>query len=119
MKKSIRKEVHEKFDGHCAYCGKTILYEDMQVDHYIPKRSREFCLDYSGKDDPINNITNLMPACRRCNHYKRSYSVEDFRKLIRTLHERIMKTYIAKVALDYGIITVNPHSGVFFFEKSE
>ena len=116
MKKDIRKKVYEKFKGHCAYCGKSIVYEDMQVDHFIPKRSRVEELDYVGEKDVINGINNLMPSCRRCNHYKRSYSIKDFRHMIRTLHERIEKIYIAKVAIDYGIITINKHSGIFYFE---
>jgi hypothetical protein len=58
-----------------------------------------------------------MPSCRRCNHYKRSHSPENFRKMIKTLHERIKKIYIAKVALDYGIIILKPHDGLFYYEK--
>lgn len=31
--KKVRQKVYEKYDGHCAYCGKKLEYKDMQVDH--------------------------------------------------------------------------------------
>lgn len=37
MKKEERLQVYQMYDGHCAYCGKPIKYEDMQVDHFIAK----------------------------------------------------------------------------------
>ena len=39
MKKEERKIVYDKYNGHCAYCGKKIDYKEMQVDHLIPKRT--------------------------------------------------------------------------------
>ena len=36
IKKSEREQVHLKYHGRCAYCGKKIAYKDMQVDHLIP-----------------------------------------------------------------------------------
>ena len=119
MNKKTRQTVYQKYDGHCAYCGKRIEYEDMQVDHCIPKRGREFELDYNGTRDKIHNIKNLMPSCRQCNHYKRAYPLKAFRELIKTLHERIEKIYISKVAIDYGIVTIHPHDGVFYFERQD
>lgn len=38
MKKEERLQVYQMYDGHCAYCGKPIKYEDMQVDHFIAKQ---------------------------------------------------------------------------------
>ena len=32
MNKSERQKVYQIFDGHCAYCGKPIIYDEMQVD---------------------------------------------------------------------------------------
>lgn len=37
MKKEDRIKVWEKYGHHCAYCGKEIKLEDMQVDHFVPK----------------------------------------------------------------------------------
>lgn len=36
-RKRIRELVYQKYDGHCAYCGREIAMEDMQVDHIISR----------------------------------------------------------------------------------
>ena len=102
----LRQKVWLKFNKHCAYCGKLLEYKDMQIDHLFPKA-------YGGND----NFINLMPSCRRCNHYKRASNLMDFRKLIKTLHERIQSQYISKVAIDYGILTIRPFDGKFYYER--
>lgn len=110
MSKKLRQEVYDKFNGHCSYCGKEISLKEMQVDHMIPKR-----IGYIADD--VDSIENLTPSCRRCNHYKRARTVEGFRQLMITLHDRIAADYITKVAIDYGIATIKPFDGVFYFEK--
>ena len=110
MKKSERIEVYNKYGGRCAYCGKAIEYKDMQVDHITPKRFAHWV-------DNIDNTENLNPSCRRCNHYKRGSQLEAFRQRLKTLHERIRKQYICKVAEDYGIIEVKEWNGKFYFER--
>ena len=112
MNKEKRQLVYKKYDGHCAYCGKKIDYKDMQVDHIIP-----LCR-YSGDKNAANRIENLNPACRRCNHYKRAWTLEGFRDLMHTIHKRIQKIYICKVAKDYGVIEIEPWDGKFYFEKT-
>lgn len=106
MRKQLRQEVHQKYNGHCAYCGKEIEYKDMQVDHIQSKRA-------GGEND----IRNYNPSCGRCNHYKRSLNLDDFRDYIKTLHERISKDYITKVGIDYGIVRLEPFDGKFYFER--
>jgi 5-methylcytosine-specific restriction endonuclease McrA len=101
-----RELIHQKYKGKCAYCGKDITVKNMQIDHVIPK--------YHGG---TNEETNLMPTCRRCNHYKRAWDLESFRDMIRTLIYRLRKIYIVKVAEDYGIIKIAEWDGVFYFEK--
>lgn len=101
-----RRKVLSKYDGHCAYCGKDITMKEMQVDHFFPVRG-------GGIDD----FDNLMPSCRRCNHYKRANHIERFRDMMMTIHERIADNYIVKVGLDYGIVELKPFDGVFYFEK--
>ena len=107
-KKEQRVAVWQKYNGHCAYCGREITFQEMQVDHIFPKCSNV---------PDVESLSNKNPSCRSCNHYKRAYLPEDFRKMMKTLHERVMKIYIAKVAQDYGIITITPFDGVFYFEK--
>ncbi len=103
---TLRQKVWLKYNKHCAYCGKDLEYKDMQVDHIQAKRN--------GGSDKEHN---LMPSCRRCNHYKRTRNLEQFRLLMKTLHERIEGLYIGKVAIDYGIVEVKPFDGIFYFEK--
>lgn len=104
-----RKTIHDKYGGRCAYCGNMISISDMQVDHFKAKRN-------GGTDD----ISNLMPSCRRCNHYKRAGSLEFFRIKLKTLKQRVIdNTYLGKVAIDYGMVTWNDWDGQFYFEKMD
>jgi len=115
-----REQVYKKYDGHCAYCGKELKFKDMQVDHQIALSNiRPTGRDIFGKliYPDKDNILNLMPSCRMCNHYKRAYSLENFRYLIKTIHERIHAKYIVRVAEDYGIIKYHEWDGKFYFEK--
>jgi len=120
-----REKVFDKYDGHCSYCGRVIEFAKFQVDHKIPqcrahafkgKRARQY---YNAIGESINSMANLMPSCRLCNHYKRSYSLEGFRTLMKTIQRRLAKVYIFKVAINYGIVKVVPFDGVFYFEKVE
>ena len=113
-RKEQRQRVWLKYNKHCAYCGKELEYRDMQIDHMKPKAYAPFPHD---KYSEVNSFGNLMPSCRRCNHYKRALNLERFRRLIKTLHERIRSQYISKVAIDYGIIKIEPFDGIFYFEK--
>ena len=68
LSKAERTEIHNKYDGHCAYCGCEIDFSKMQVDHAKPLR-------IGGTD----TMDNMMPACRSCNSYKTTLDVEGFR----------------------------------------
>lgn len=107
--KSIREQIYQKYNGHCAYCGCKLEYKDMQVDHVI---------SVYGKDGG-NNIDNLMPACRMCNFYKSAFSIDGFRKQLETLHERLQKTFIYRLALKYGLVEEHKKKIKFYFEKEK
>lgn len=77
---SERQQIYEKFGGRCAYCGCEITVKDMQADHVIP-------LHLGGADD----ISNLYPACRACNHYKSTFDVEGFRAVIERAPNTLMR----------------------------
>lgn len=107
MDKKIRLKVYDKFGGRCAYCGQEIEYKDMQVDHIEPK-------NLGGSDD----IDNLFPTCRLCNHYKRGDRLETFRNWkLGGLVDRLRNIYIFKVAEKYGMIEVKGWDKMFYFEK--
>jgi 5-methylcytosine-specific restriction endonuclease McrA len=113
--KALRQRVHQKFGGRCAYCGSVIEYKAMQVDHYLPQCREKFYARRCKKD--VHAEENLMPACRRCNHYKRARTPKQFRELMASLHERLEAIYILKVAVDFGMASIKPFDGKFYFEK--
>jgi hypothetical protein len=115
--KKIRIDVYNKYDGHCAYCGKVIEYKDMQVDHLIPYQ-RERWKKYT--EEEIECFENYMPACRRCNHYKRAHSLETFRKMIEEIPSKLYRdSYIYKIGRDYSLIVEWPQKIKFYFEQVE
>ena len=113
ISKSKREAVYRKYGGHCAYCGGEIAYKDMQVDHYRPLRA--WNVEEAGTDD----LDNLMPACRMCNHYKRANSLETFRRYIEEIPRKLHENYIYKVGVSYGEIVEKVHSVKFYFEQQE
>ena len=120
MKKELRLQIYNKYNGRCAYCGKKIEYKEMQVDHITPQnrvwaKSEDTNMKWYGVSS-VDDINNLNPACRRCNHYKRSLDLEGFREAILTLNERLKKIYIVNVAIDFGL-ELKEFSGKFYFEK--
>lgn len=115
--KKVREAVYDKYQGHCAYCGKKLEYKDMQLDHMIP-RQREHFKKYT--EEEIECFENYMPSCRRCNHYKRAHSLETFREMIETIPQKLVRdSYIYKVGLDYNLIEEHPHKIEFYFENHE
>ncbi len=114
-----RKAVYEKCGGRCAYCGKPIKYEEMQVDHV------ESHYRHMGKDE----IGNYLPSCRDCNGLKSDYLLEEFRdKLIPDCAKkssmggmsfRRQDTRSARIAKAYGL-DKNPKKKItFYFEKMD
>ncbi len=113
----VREAVYYKYDGHCAYCGKGLTPKDYQVDHLIPIQRESF-----GKytEEQLERFDNYMPACRRCNLYKRAHSLETFRKYIEEIPRKLKeRNYIYKVGLDYGLIEEHPQKIEFYFETIE
>ena len=97
LSKKTREAVFDKSIGedgkhHCWYCGCTLEYKDMQVDHFTPVADndpnydyRECLLNLKDKQkerDAKDNISNLVPSCALCNRYKSRDTIDDFRKSI-------------------------------------
>lgn len=116
MKKTDRIKVWLKYDKHCAYCGKILEYKQLQVDHIqalwrndVPNGSTIV----KGKDD----ITNWNPSCARCNKWKSTWSIEEFRTEIEKQQERVKRDSSGyRILLDYGLITEHKPKVVFYFE---
>lgn len=112
ISKKTRIAVYKKFDGHCAYCGRHIAYNDMQVDHFKPQRA------WNPEDSGTDDIENLMPSCRMCNHYKRAHDLETFRRYIAEIPRKLQENYIYKVGVVYGNVLESPKAIKFYFEKA-
>lgn len=111
INKATRQAVYQKYAGRCAYCGRVIAYKDMQVDHFQPLRA--WSIEDAGADD----ISNLMPSCRMCNHYKRANSIETFRRYISEIPKKLRENYIYKVGVVYGNVVEHEKPIIFCFEK--
>ena len=97
ISKARRTEIYEKYDGHCAYCGRLILPQEMQIDHIVP-------LANGG----TNDFSNLNPACPLCNIFKGSRTLKSFRRRLKSLsytmrQERPFGQLFA-MALQFGLL---------------
>lgn len=127
ISKKMRQLVYEKYNGHCAYCGKEIEMKDMQVDHvvavakYIYGSEEERAMaEAMHQDGSINGIDNLMPACRSCNFYKSDCSLDTFRwQLSEVLDHTCRDSFQVRLAMQYGMLEYHPWDGKFYFEKQE
>ena len=71
-------------------------------------------LRIGGADD----ISNYMPACRSCNHYKATLDIEGFRDYLSRLHKRLMRDSIPyQVAERFGIVKYVSDDVKFYFEE--
>ena len=111
--KKKREAVYAKYDGHCAYCGRATDIKDMQVDHFKPQRA------WNAEDSGTDDISNLMPSCRMCNHYKRANSLETFRSYIAEIPRKLRENYIYKVGVAYGNVVEHEKPITFYFEQME
>lgn len=115
----MRNTIHEKFDGRCAYCGKDITLKQMQVDHIVPlfRNDTNEALERMGIIRGTNTIDNLNPACARCNRYKSTMTIENFRKQISLQVERLEKrSWNYRMAKDFNLITETNNDVKFYFE---
>lgn len=113
----VRMRLYEQYNHRCAYCGCEMDYKDMQVDHVksvyaytdITKRMTE---------EEMYSEDNLLPACRQCNFYKSSFTLEDFRERLSTsLWNNLRKNFNYRLLIKYGLIEEKPKPIKFYFEK--
>lgn len=113
ISRDMRKAVYEKCQGHCAYCGKPISMEEMQVDH-VDSHYR-----HQGKDE----YDNYLPSCRDCNGLKSDYLLEEFRTvLIPNSAKRggfcgVNGGRNSRIAKAYGLDKNPKKKIIFYFER--
>lgn len=70
----IKRQIHDRQGGLCAYCGRHRNIKYMTVDHIIP-------LSKGGTDD----IDNLQCTCKMCNYLKGDMLPSEFTAFIRCI----------------------------------
>lgn len=115
LTRAERHEVYAKCGGHCAYCGEKIMQAQMQVDHLIPMELYEA---YAAVGQDLDTMDNYMPACRSCNHYKSSLTLEKFRSAIERWPEVLSRDNVTyRNAVRFGQVTPTPKPVRFYFEQ--
>ncbi|MEG0780029.1 MAG: HNH endonuclease signature motif containing protein, partial [Oscillospiraceae bacterium] len=83
------------------------LLEAMQVDHVVPL-----------KRGGVDEFENMLPACRSCNHYKSSMTLDGFRAALERMPGVLMRDSVTyKNAVRFGLVAPSPHKVRFYFEK--
>lgn len=117
LNKSERLAVYDKTNGHCAYCGKEITLQQMQVDHVVPV---EFYEAYKAMGQDLNAMDNLLPACRSCNNYKHTLTLEKFRAALEHMPDVLARDNVTyRNAVRFGLVNPAPHPIKFYFEQIE
>lgn len=79
----------------------------MQVDHVIPLRK-----------GGVDALENMLPACRSCNHYKSTLTLEQFRRAVERMPEVLMRDSVTyKNVVRFGMVKPTPRGVVFYFEE--
>lgn len=81
---------------------------EMQVDHVQ-------AVYLGGKDE----LENYRPACRQCNFYKSTMSVEGLREQLSLIPGRLEKLLIFRLALAHGLVRITGKPVKFYFEERE
>lgn len=115
ISKKVREIVYQKYDCKCAYCGTELKeMKDMQVDHIITKQRLSDHYLLQGKS--IDDLSNLNPACRSCNKFKDTFSIEMFREQIQGQINKFRKYHPTfNLAERYGLFTCNEKVEVKFY----
>lgn len=65
--KRMRREVFDRDDHTCVYCGRTLTDDECTIDHLVP-------LATGGLDEMVNYVT----SCSSCNQAKAALPLEEF-----------------------------------------
>lgn len=116
-----RSEIWNKFGGRCAYCGVKVEEKKFQIDHIDPHwhNLTEEKAKKIGVKKGTHEIENLNPSCARCNRWKSTWTIEQFREEIRLQVDRLNKYSSSyRMAKDYGLVVESKVDVKFYFEKT-
>lgn len=112
----MRKTVHQKYGGRCAYCGEEITVKQMHVDHLKPIWRGNPTVNPAKRG--TNDFDNMMPACKPCNIWKGVYSLEQFRAEMTAQVERLrLRSANFRMAERYGLVEATARPVIFWFER--
>lgn len=121
MNKKDREIVYKKYNGKCAYCG-CELQKGWHVDHIQPafhNWSDEDIKLHLKQERGLNEIDNYNPSCPRCNKWKSTWSIEEFRREISLQIERLKRdSSNFRLALDYELIKETNVKVKFYYETT-
>jgi 5-methylcytosine-specific restriction endonuclease McrA len=66
-KSKLRIRIWIAYNKKCYYCARPLRKGQFTIDHVVPK-----------SDGGGNGVKNMVPACRKCNLKKGSYSAYEF-----------------------------------------
>lgn len=102
-----RKKLWEQLNGKCGYCSCDITLQEMQADHVV-------ALSRGGTDD----ISNMLPACRSCNHRKGTSTLESFRRQVENFPNVLARDSVTyRNAVRFGLVIPNRKPVKFYFEE--
>ena len=103
-----RKEIYDKYDGRCAYCGIELDLCNMQIDHIKPQASG---------DPYVHSVDNYNPSCPICNGWKHCDNIESFRRSI-AQQVRKCRDYSRnfRMAERFGLVKEIEKPIIFYFE---
>jgi hypothetical protein len=106
MTPAKREALRMMFGGRCAYCGE-VLDDKFHREHVHPR--------YRGGSDSEENI---WPACEKCNRFKSTFSIEQFRGELALQLERARRYSINfRMAEKFGLVKETAKPVVFWFEQ--
>ena len=118
MTKTERLNLLNKYNGKCAYCG-VDLKGKFQADHINPihRGYSDFHLEKMKVVRGLDIIQNITPACRRCNAFKSTFTLEKFREEISEQVKRTRRySFNFRLAEDYGLVKETNIEVKFYFE---
>lgn len=89
----LRRAIYDVFDGKCFYTGRELGFDEIEIDHIIPKSK-------GGK----NCISNYVLSCHYINNKKLGIIYD---KLIKITIEVVNEFFVDKVVDRYNVLKMN------------
>jgi len=80
--KEVKTALEKLFNDKCAYCEKSLLDTDWDVEHYRPKGEVAKRMDHPGYYWLGYKWENLYPSCTNCNRMKRDKPLWEDRRVL-------------------------------------